>query len=130
MFNWKQSQFIKHERGERDSVWLRGTGLLYLTLSTSELSSSMSRIMVVSMLRLSTGLALSGNSDIHINTESELGHVKSLEQTFLDDVVLLPLHGVFVGSRHHRATFLVLRRHHLCSVHGFSCLQLPPVAKV
>lgn len=45
-------------------------------------------------------------------------------------VVSSPLHGVLVGSRHHRTTFLVVRSHRGCRVHGFSCLQLPPVAVV
>lgn len=46
----------------------------------------------------------------------------------VDAVVSSPLHGVLVGTRHHRTTFLVVRSHHGCRVHGFSGLQLPLVA--
>lgn len=41
-----------------------------------------------------------------------------------------PLHGVFVSSRHHRTTFLVVRSQRGCRLHRFSCLQLPPVTVV
>lgn len=101
---------------------------LYLILSTSESWSSTSRTMAVSMLRLRTGLALWANNDKH--GQRYIYFFFFLFILLVNAFVSWPLHGVFVGSRHHRTTFLVVRSHHGCRVHGFSCLQPPPVAVV
>lgn len=156
MFTWKHSQFINQHYCRKESDVLchseptpcrtaateqKGKkscfqqmasswwAFLYLILSTSESCSSTSWTMAVSMLRLRTGLALWANNDKH-GQRYIYFFLFLLFILLVNAFVSWPLHGVFVGSRHHRTTFLVVRSHHGCRVHGFSCLQLPPVAVV